>query len=80
MLGFCRWPSTLVVWRGSLEDQSKLDWSVKIVFADLAEHHHVRVDEPEGVDHDLALHRLDGVHHHRYGPEGELVQISSPIY
>ena len=54
-----------MVWRGSLEDQSKLDWSVNIVFADLAEHHHVRVDEPEGVDHDLALHRLDGVHHHR---------------
>ena len=30
----------------------------------MAQHHHVGVDKPEGVDDNLALDRLDGVNDH----------------
>ena len=33
----------------------------------LAQHHHVRVDQTEGVYHNLPLDALDGVHHHGHG-------------
>ena len=32
-------------------------------------HHHVGVDESEGVDDDFALHRLDGIDHDGNSPE-----------
>ena len=35
----------------------------------LVAHHHVGVDESEGVDDDFALHRLDGINHDGNSPE-----------
>ena len=32
-------------------------------------HHHVRVDESEGVNDNFALHRLDGIYHNSNSPE-----------
>ena len=32
-------------------------------------HHHVRVDESEGVNDNFALHGLDGIYHNSNSPE-----------
>mmetsp|Transcript_19836 Transcript_19836/g.54762 ORF Transcript_19836/g.54762 Transcript_19836/m.54762 type:complete len:352 (+) Transcript_19836:2-1057(+) len=40
----------------------------------LAEHEHLVVDEPETVNHDLALHRLDRIHHNPHGARIQLLE------
>ena len=40
----------------------------------LAEHHRLRTDAPKRVDHDLTLHRLDRIDHHRHGPRVERLE------
>ena len=40
----------------------------------LAHHHQLAVDQPEGVDDHLALHALNGVHHHRDVPRVQLLE------
>ena len=37
----------------------------------LTQHHHVGVDQSEGVDDDLPLDALDGVHDHGHGAVGQ---------
>ena len=43
----------------------------------LVQEHELRVNGPEGVDHHLALDRLDGVNHHRHSP---LVQLLETLW
>ena len=80
MLGFWRWPNTLVVCLGSWPKTCRVindKFLSQIVCQSFScavwtTHHHVGIDKSECVDDHFSFHRLDGIHHNSNSPEKTL--------